>query len=183
MGIKTVTSEYHLREALAQQSSTASRSTIRLRNIKNSVIALHHIIRLVSNVDTTATLDLWNFLAADRFWLNDNGSQITNKIEWNEAAFNQWGIYADNVKMYPKMQPGYNIGSMAFCERELVESSDDDCFGSRTIGKYNNPEDIVEFDQASTAAAAVTGAAYLDIWADVHNLLIYQAGDLRKYLL
>ena len=70
------------------------------------------------------------------FWLNDNGSQITVKTEWNEAAFNQWGINYDNIKMYPKMQPGYQIGSLAFCEPELVEASDDDCFGSRTIGKY-----------------------------------------------
>jgi hypothetical protein len=126
---------------------------------------------------------LWNFLSADRFWLNDNGSQITNKIEWNETAFNQFGIYYDHVKMWPKAQPGNNIGALAFCENELVEASDDDCFGSRTIGKYNNPEIIAEFDSGSAASTAISGAAYWDIWADVHNLLIYQAGDLRKYLL
>jgi hypothetical protein len=56
VGVKTITSEYHLRESLTTTASPTGRVTVRLRNIKNSVVALYNIIRLVSNVDTTATL-------------------------------------------------------------------------------------------------------------------------------
>jgi hypothetical protein len=176
VAIKIATEEHQLKDPIASGFSGEHR--IRLRNIKNAVFVTDLLLRPQAAVDSSATLDLWDFRLCDRFWFEDNGTRITVKTEMNDTATApKYGLYSDNIRMHPLGEVGQNIHSFAFCEKELVEKSEDDCWGSRNFSRYNNPEIVLEFDSATSVAQ------YVDIWADIHNLLIFQKGDFRRYLL
>jgi hypothetical protein len=184
IAVKTLTKEFHLREAVTA-SATYSKQRIRLRNVKNSCVKLDLVLREQRHVDTAATLDLWNFQRASRFWIEDSGSQVTNKIPWQDSTDGStaatYGTDFYNRRMHPKGEIGLYVASLAFCEPEFVPLSKDDCYGSRSLYRYNNPEVVIEFD-ANTPDSGSSQALYLDIWGHIHNLLIFQKGDLRKYL-
>lgn len=193
VAVKITTPEFHLRESVsAVANSTYSKQRIKIRNIKNAVYKMDVVLRNQTDVDNTAgnTLNLWNFNPINtgtnphlsRFWFEDNGNQITNKIEVQDSTTGTsaaaYGVVLDQIRMHPDGVLGLQVPSICFPEPEFVEHSRDGCFGSRNFSKYNNPEFVFEFDLGNNNTPQ-----YLDLWADVHNLLIYQRGDLRRYLI
>ncbi len=87
-----------------------------------------------------------------------------------------YGRYEENARAYPKMEVGaWNYCMLNLCEPELVMGSDDDCFGSRAISKYNNPELVITW-------TAATDPLYLDVYALVHNVFVQHMGDARRFL-
>lgn len=182
VSVKTITSEYHLREAVAASSSTTTYK-VAIKNIKNAVVNMTAVIRKQTEVDNTAgnTLDLWNFRSPSRVYLEDSGSEITVRYECADstdgstpADYNYW---KDNWMMHPKGIQGYFLPEIPFCQHHFVESSRHDCYGSRNFSKYNNPYFTMVFDGGNGNIAE-----YCDLWADIHNLMIWHKGDWRKYL-
>ena len=183
VAIKTRTTEFHKNDPVPATGATLLRHRLRLRNIKNAVYEMFMVVRNQLQVDNTNAIDLnlWNFQQFSRFWLEDNGNQVTNKFEFQDVALTTpqyYNIYLDNVRAHPFGIVGLYLPAFYFCEPQFVERSKDDCFGSRNLSKYNNPELVVEYDSGNSS-----NAQYLDVWANVHNLLIFQKGDLRKYLI
>jgi len=177
---KMLTREYHQRQLLSPLTKT---QTYRIRNIKNSVTEFTFFVRAQSDVDTQATLNPWNFIRPSRFWFQDNGQQVTNKIEIKDSTDGStaaaWGLNFYRQRIHPVGVVAPNLPTMTFLEEELTEASENDAHGSRYFAKYNNPELVVEFD----TAIQPTVNCYIDMYADVHNLVIYQKGDIRRYLL
>lgn len=173
---KIVRNEYHRREAVP--SGTGAGYRLKLRNIKNAMIELFFITRFQTQL-ISPTVDLWTYIPPLSFWLEDNGSKITEEIFFKDVAGKpSYGKYVQNQEAHPDVAMiGVNIPSIAFCPNEFVEPSETDCFGSRNASKYNNLELVVNYDPAD-----VTAAAYIDVYAPIHDVLITKNGDLRRYL-
>ena len=119
---------------------------------------------------TSGTLNPFNFqdLPQLTFLLEDNGTQITDFF-----VLDNYSKYLENARAYPGMEPGnWPVMMLNLCPPDLVLASEDDCFGSRCISKYNNPEFVCSW--VNTTANA---AMYLDIWALTHQILIQHKGD------
>ena len=124
---------------------------------------------------TSGTLNPFNFqdLLQLTFWLEDNGMQITDFF-----VLDDYSKYLENARAYPGMEPGnWPIMMLNLCPPDLVLASEDDCFGSRCISKYNNPEFV-----CSWVNTVPNNAMYLDIWALTHQIIIQHKGDFRKFL-
>ncbi len=173
VAIKTMDHEYHLGETISSGTSGVFR--LRLRNIKNSCFRIWFTVQNKSTIDTQSTLDRYQYLATpSRFYLQDGGTTITPIIESTSA--NNQAIFHYNTEMFPEGEH-FNIFSIPLCENSKIMASEDDCYGSRFLSNYNNPELCIEFDSA-------TGADYyLNVWGDVHQTILYHNGDFRKYLL
>lgn len=177
VAIKTLTSEYHWRETVANDTTL---QRIKIRNIKNCVSQLSFTIRKQSEIDTASTYDPWNFIRPARWYLTDNGQRITDIMEMNDSTDGsspaEYRLWSQEQEMHPTGINGLYIGKMAFCPHELVERNSDHAYGGRTFSGYNNLELVFQFDSAPGAVC------YMDIWGDIHNLLVYQKGDIRKFL-
>ncbi len=142
VSIKVSPKEYHLRTPLL---NTTGQQRLQLRNIKGAIYSLQIIMRSQADLDTAYINDPYDFVLPSRFWLEDNGSRVTNIIEVGAGLTSATGVplyslYKNNVHMHPAGVVGFPVSKISFCEEELVEQSRDHCFGSRTISKYNNPE-------------------------------------------
>ena len=70
-----------------------------------------------------------------------------------------------------------NVPTFSLCLPEFVEKSHHDCFGSRNMSAYNNPELVIVYDQS------VGGATYqIDVFAHIHNYLCIANADIQQYL-
>jgi hypothetical protein len=194
VSVKMHTTEFHKQVALQlTEISSGGKKRIRLSNLKNSTYKLDVFIRLQGNVDNTAigsstagtTLNLWNFQRPSRFWLEDNGSVITQKVEVRDSTNGtspaEWGLYHLNQAMHPEGVPGLYICTLNFCSCEFVVPSKDDCFGSRNFSKYNSLDLVLEWDNGSDVIPVAD--CYVDIFAHIHNLLVFQNGEVRKWLI
>jgi len=187
--LKTATDEYHMRESVAGAASGAYTFRLKTKNLKNATIAIEPVLRMQQNVDNSAAqfLDLWNWQIPARFWMEDSGSQIVVKQETNDG--NTAGLPIDynqrivNGRCWPNGIQGLNLPILPFVEPQFVEPSENDCFGSRNMSKYNNPEFIIQWDAGTPATVNSDRSMYLDLWARIHNALIYHRGDIRKFLL
>jgi hypothetical protein len=179
VALKISTKEYQRLNVITSTQTT--RQEFAMSNLKNAAFALHVKCNRKREVDGTsvANTDLWNFIPPTRFWLEDNGQQITNYIDSQDTAYAKFGDYQLQNRMYPTGIIGFKVPTMNFCEEQYVEPSDDGCFGSRNFSKYNNPRLIVQYDSGFDASLD----GYCDIIACIHNLLIFQNGDLRIYLM
>jgi hypothetical protein len=181
VSIKTVTREKHARLDLA---NVTTRQRWKLSNLKNATYNLRFIIRLVTAVANASfgALDKWSFLRPSRYWLEDSGQRITNIFECNDSTTNapvDFGINYVNNQIHPDGEWQLAIMNIPLTDPKFIEASAVDCFMSRNFSKYNNLELVLEIDTAALPGAA----CYIDVWADIHNQLIYQRGDIRKYLL
>lgn len=177
--VKTLTKEYHLLETVAS-GGAAGRTRIRLRNLKNTSVKLNTVLRLQTDLDTLGSINPWNFQQSGRFWMEDSGAQVTYKVPMADytggIAPLYWGYYSLARRCHPKGELGLYVGVLPFCAPEFVESAKDDVPAGRSIFRYNNPELVHEFD-------AAWSAMYCDVWSFVHNLIIIQKGDIRKFLI
>ena len=182
--------EFHHREVV-NTASSSSQHVLLLRNIKNEVYAMWATLQQQQNVDNPndSQLDLWNYQSASRLYLEDSGVKITNSYEWGttknadgsytllgQDQFHNYNIYEDQYRCFPAGRLGTQVATIPLTEEKFVMPSEWDCFGSRQFLKYNNPDMKLEFDQA------INNVLYLDVCAKIHNLIIYQKGDIRKYL-
>jgi len=181
---------------------TNGKWTLLLRNIKNAVYVLRVALRYTPQVDNPGgnLLNLWNFQGGTRTYVEDSGSPVTIRFEWNTPqkadgnyqygstdVFRQYNIWQDQSRCYPHGVVGTMIALIPMTDDQFVQPSEWDCYGSRQFLKYNNPQLAIDFEPPATLAAGSTWNGtpypiYCDVWARIHNLLIYQKGDIRKYL-
>lgn len=152
---------------------------LRLRNIRNAVYELTGIIRQQRFVDVGSTRNLLSHEYPSRWRLEDNNTAVTDTVEFVDSAagFN-FGEYKDNTEAHPNHKKGMKYLKMFFCPKQYIEKSEDDCYGSRNISKYNNPEIVIEWDSFPD-----TNNRYLELEGEIHNLWIQNKGDFRRYLL
>jgi hypothetical protein len=172
--------EFHRRENVNANASTGlvNPVKIQLRNIKNDSVQIYATLRNQSDVDqtTSGTVNPYNFLdfTGMQFWLEDNGTQITDY--W---TLDKYARYIETGRAYPGHEPGtWNFMVINLVQPEMLLASEDDCYGSRCISKYNNPTFCVQW----TNGGGGNNALWLDIWSLTHNIMIQHKGDLRKFL-
>lgn len=188
--VKMLSFEEHRRVSHTVTGSTASSTRFELRNIRNDVVIIRSLVRWNDNVTNFLFLNPLNFLA-HKLQINDNGSNVTKEFNYYEETTSHettpaFHKFKETSEMFPTQEVGMNIGKIAFCSNKLVGASEDGCYGSRNIGRYNNPEIVVSWDASeitSTGSPAGNGNLLIDVIADVHNILLTKKGDWRTYLL
>jgi hypothetical protein len=176
---KTSTIEYHRRETIANGSTSYS---LKIRNIRNDVWQLMFVIRKKDDVEganaTGANPTLLQLPSNLTIYIKDNGTDVIKPIfAGDTSASPSYALYGINSEIHPKnsIHHGQPIFCIPFCHRNLLEMSRDDCVGSRAFAGYNNPELVLTF-------SALSGDHYIDVYGDIHNVLIQKGGDVRKYL-
>ncbi len=167
--LKVTDYEEHIDETIASGTTTW---TLKLKNFKNACINLIGWLRTSAQIDNTdASRDLFNYVAPPDFYLRDSGNRVTDIIEA------PWSLYRYNHDMYPKSQAGLPFLLYSFCPKQYVEASEDDCYGSRNLGKYHNLELYLDFGSATSVEHKLT------IKSRIHNLNTHVMGDFRRYIL
>jgi hypothetical protein len=181
LSIKYLSREFHRREPLAANVSTNTITwSLKLRNIKNDVVMLYAYARPITAVDNSSgtTLDPYTHTSFTnlQYWLQDNGVPITNYFIQQP--------YQEYEEKYYALGDGFSHGSgqnymviPLTIDPRLVKKSERDCYGSRCISKYNNPEFWFSF----TGSGSLVDS-YVDVWADIHNCIIQYKGDIRRFL-
>lgn len=117
-------------------------------------------------------------------------------------AYHKWKIPSAMYPHHPTRH-GAGVTRILFCPPKTYAMSEDHCFGSRNISGYNNPEyfmpitvgavgdyygivaskKIYNADGSMTILAGpadnVSSNFQIDIYAEIHNILIQKQGDLR----
>lgn len=170
--------EYHRREVIPTNASTGTiTNRLKLRNIKNDAFEIWGVIRTVTSVDNDATILLLNptaFLAPPAFtyWIEDNGTRIT--VQYTYDTFNK---YNEQPKGHENQLGTDNYFSINLANDPVfLKMCGDDCYGSRAIVKYNNPELVMSF------TGPTTSDYYLDCFGSMHNVIVQHKGDVRKFL-
>jgi hypothetical protein len=164
--IKIDTKEYMFDQDIPSSTTDIA---IKTPNIKNDCYVMHFALRLASELVAGDTLDLYDYQDCKQFYFQD-GNQITPVTEWIDTTTNNFGMYQINAKAFPKGLVGFKVPSLPFCEEDVVEDSKHNCYGSRFIAGYNNPELRIIFTSATGAAIKC------EIIGEIHNMLIYQRG-------
>lgn len=181
--VKTLTTEAHYD---VQYTGTNTTLTIPIKNIKNSVATFDILIRHSSDIGVTASFsaDVFDFLNAGgivplQVYLQDNGTRVTDIVNWKAAAANTPQQYSKckQMELYPNGNPLLNVLSLSFADPYLIEHSGKEAVGSRLIQAYNNPELIITFNVAPGAAQW-----YVDVHGWIHNYIIYKKGVITKYI-
>jgi hypothetical protein len=178
-------------------SSGTTSFVLPLRNIKNNVYTMRVLLRANNDLYVDNQREFHQYYLPYSVYLQDQGTPITN-------TYYPWKInQIDNIGlMHPASQPLVPWVEINFCNFEWVEASEDDCYGGRTIGKYNNPELVINFNSGITTiekwdnypyfpnlnAINSSGTAspfdiQLDVEALIHQVELEKEGDFRKYLL
>ena len=178
-------------------SSGTAQFILPLRNIKNNCYVMRILLRANADLNTANRLEFMNYYLPYSVYLQDQGTPITNTYyPWKLNQIDNIGL------MHPASQPLVPWAIINFCNFEWVEASEDDCYGGRTIGKYNNPELVVNFNPGVTSIAkwdswpyfpnlmainsSRTGCAFdlqMDVEGQIHQALLQHEGDFRRYLL
>ena len=201
---KILTEEVQIGETMTGQNVFYNQA-IRLTSIRNTAVVIKSIIRQTANVTTSTTRDLFHLLPHD-VYLRDNGSQITNTatnyfaeadlpITSGTRAYHKWRLPTLMFPHHPTRHGG-SVTRVLFCPPKTYAMSEDHCFGSRNISGYNNPElffpitigsatdyyGIVVSKSVYGANGAINGTDstfLIDVYAEIHNILIQKQGDLR----
>ena len=191
---KTVQIEGQYQEII---SSGSGQFILPLRNIKNNTFSMRVLLRSTADLTNSNQLEWNQYYLPWGVYLQDQGTPITNTYyPWKINGIDNMGL------MHPASQPLVPWVEINFCNFEWVEPSINDCYGGRTIGKYNNPELVILFNPGSTSIAkwdcfpyfpnlfainsAGTGCAFelqLDVEGQIHQAILQHEGDWRKYLL
>ena len=178
---KTLTQEYEIEK---DGAITTKNVSIRLENIKNSVVELRAYIRKAT-WDTQSTLETFEYKWPASMVLEDGNQAVTNT--WTIVPYMQQVV---ERKAYPLASGDY-IPTIYFCPPEFVDNSEDNCYGSRLVSKYNTPTIKLNFEGTTgtsgtpTDVLSTSGTAYavkITLEADVHNVLIQRKGDFRRFL-
>lgn len=192
----------------ASVTSGTFNAVVRLTNIRNSVVAFKSILRHKPNVSTDTTRDSFHMLGHD-VYLRDNGSQVTDTALYQFAeselpitsgtrAYHKWRI-GNQINPHHPTAHGAKTTRVLFCPPKVYPMSEDHCFGSRNISGYNNPEYYLSISvgadtdyhgvrtlkkiylaDGSIPSSSDTSSDYeIDIYGEIHNILIQKQGDLR----
>jgi len=172
---KISTGEYHWKENI---DANLTSFPFRLRNIRNASYRIVGHIIPKSAVDSPASRDFSNNVLPARIYMTDNGTAVTDTVECNDATATFNYNLLNKRLAHPNHKTGMNTFELFFCPKQFVEKSEDDCYGSRNISKYNNPQLVMEWDAGSPSVDS-----YLYLTSDIHNIGIQQKGDLRVYLM
>jgi hypothetical protein len=144
---------------------------IPLTNIKNPVTHLIFTIRLNTDLVTTAstTKSRSNFQTCSSFTLQENGRDLLPTIT------HRYGLYHLNTK-YFNGRKGDAIYMLPLC---AVPGDKLHAMGDLNFSQMNNPELVINWS-APDFGAGIAAASRIDIYADVHNLLHLEKGDLIK---
>lgn len=152
---------------------TAGTTSVRipLTNIKNPVTHLIFTIRLASDLVTTASLTKArnNFQTCSSFTLQENGRDLLPTIT------HRYGLFHLNTK-YFNGRKGVPIYMLPLC---AVPSDKLHAMGDLNFSQMNNPELVVNWS-APDFAAGIAANSRIDVYAEVHNLLHLEKGDLIK---
>lgn len=190
---KGISYEEHYQEpltcTLTAGGGLSQEFSVELRNIRNDVIVLRTYLQSAATVNTVTTLDNDESVFLPHVaYLRDNGSAVTTEFDYSNENNHNTGTtafakYKDSVEMFPTSHPGTNIGKIPFCNNKYIVASEDDCFGSRNIGRYNNPTLVIRVSDADGINATATPNLLLTVRADIHQIFIQLKGDFRRYLL
>jgi hypothetical protein len=175
VGYKMVGREFH-RGVLLTPGQTQYR--IRLDNLKNSQYLIRIIIRNQSDVyGGSSTLNTFNFQRCSRYWLENAGTQITQKYEMNDltAAIPDYGSHMLAHRMFPFGQKGLYFGYIPFIPEEDVRKADD-FSGGKYFAALSNPELVMQWD------AGLTNATVVDIWGMINQVLVVEKGIFHTHL-
>ena len=113
--------EYHRRENVDANSAlgTIITNRVKLRNIKNDAVQIYATLCNQVDVDgsTSGTLNPFNFqdLPQLTFWLEDNGTQITDFF-----ILDNYSKYLENARAYPGIEPGnWPVRMLNLCPPDL----------------------------------------------------------------
>lgn len=177
--------ESHKRESVPQNASTNTITVkIPLKNIKNDHYVIFACMRAVTAVDNPAgtTLDTVTHYNPPglMYWLEDSGQQITNVYTQDQLTQLGGGTeYMDKKMSFPDMLQADGQNWMVIplaMDPRFIKHSERNCYGSRCIMKYNNPNFCLSF----TGPASTN--YYLDIYGKYHNVIIQYKGEIRKFL-
>jgi hypothetical protein len=180
LNLKYLSKEYHRREPLLTNASTGTITwSVKLRNIKNDSACLVAYIRPQTAVDNGSGTALDPYTHSSyanlTYWLQDNGVAVTNQFV--QAPYSE---YSEKYLTFPNMYhgSGQNYVVLPFTiDPRLMKHSQFDCYGSRCISKYNNPEFWISL------TGPVAADQYVDVWSYTHNCIIQYKGDIRRFLL
>lgn len=166
--IKTVEFESHVRELVPAGTTTFR---LKIRNIKNDAYLMYFTLRQRVALDDAQQRDPWDFFLCQDYRLEDSNQPMFDTVNTARFFKTQWH------QLFPDAENNTGYHVIWFCPKALVRASEDDCYGSRAMVHYNNPELVITF------AAPTASDLYLDLVGEVHNSIISKAGDVRQYLL
>ncbi len=170
---KITSHQVHLREVVpAQTGSGTVIRKLQLANFTESQYEMIAWLRRQCDVDDPTRLNPTHYVRPIRFWIEDNGTRITDITEMSPN-----NVLDDVARMHPTAKLNLPWMFWCWCPQELVEASDKDCNGSRPMGKYNKPTLCIELDIADLAVPL-----YLDVISKVHNVFLQVQGDVRRWL-
>lgn len=183
--------------------------TIRLTTLRNSVVTIKSILRQTDNIDAALSRDLFHFLGHDAYIRDNGSQvtdqanyqflETELPITSGTRAYHKWKIPSAMYANHPTRH-GAGLTRILFCPPKTYSMSEDHCFGSRNISGYNNPELYLTIVSSAAAtdyfgvvpsktiycadgsipASSNTSSRFsLDIYAEIHNILIQKQGDLR----
>lgn len=152
-------------------AAAVTTTRIPLSNIKNPATHLIFTIRRTSDLVTTAstTKARNNFQTCSSFTLQENGRDLLPTIT------HRYGLFHINTKYFNgrKAIPIYMI---PLCS---VPSDKLHGMGDINFSQMNNPELVINWS-APDFGAGVPVESRIDVYAEVHNLLHHEKGDLIK---
>lgn len=151
----------------------AATLTIRvpLSNIKNPATHLIFTIRRTADLVTTASLTKArnNFQTCSSFTLQENGRDLLPTVT------HRYGLFHLNTK-YFNGRKAVAVYMLPLC---AVPSDKLHGMGDLNFSQMNNPELVINWS-APDFAAGVPAESRVDVYAEVHNLLHHEKGDLIK---
>jgi hypothetical protein len=151
--------------------ANATTTRIPLTNIKNCVTHLIFTIRTAADLVTTSspTKARNNFQTCSSFTLQENGRDLL------PTTTHRYGLFHLNTKYFNgrKAVPVYMIPLCAVPSEKLHG------MGDINFSQMNNPELIINWSSPDFDAG-IPATSRIDVYADVHNLLHLEKGDLLK---
>jgi hypothetical protein len=152
-------------------ASGVTTTRIPLSNIKNPATHLIFTIRPTAGLVTTfsPTKQRNNFQTCSSFTLQENGRDLLPTIT------HRYGLFHLNTK-YFNGRKGVPIYMLPLC---AVPSDKLHGLGDLNFSQMNNPELVINW-AAPDFGAGVPAESRVDVYAEVHNLLHMEKGDLIK---
>lgn len=181
--LKTLTTEGHFDVAY---TGSSTQLVIPLKNVKNAITHIEILTRTANNAGFgtanscspfTFTLDSSAYVKS--FYIRDNGTAITKTYTRETSGsgvanqYNKWRTALCN----PIGNPELGALQIRFAPEDKIDASYKDCFGSRLLQMYNNPELVLNF-----SAAPSSNTWYIDVHAFFHNYLTYEGAEVRKFI-
>jgi hypothetical protein len=197
--IKTLDYNFHRRvQITSSEYNSAMSKSIKLDNIKQDIIVIRGCLRNARDVDTSSTLNQWNYLKLPKqVYIKDGGVRIFGDVQpcYGSASSNSTYRHLqnytgelENATAAPLGDPSVmdKIFEIKFCLPEKILASEDGCYGSKRFSNMSNPELYLEWDTAPSDTAVdeygYYGTIYLDLYAEHHQIVTEKGGDLKRFV-